>query len=72
VKIVKGFDKADASKITTTTHFQRDLGFDSLDVIELLLSIEDEFCIAIPDSALEKLDSVPSLTHYVLNEPLSR
>jgi len=72
LKVVKGFDKVDASKITPMTHFQRDLGLDSLDVIELLLCVEDEFAIEIPDEALEKMDSVPSLIQFILNSPRAK
>ena len=41
----------DIEKITLETNIQDDLGADSLDAVELIMSIEDEFDIMIPDDA---------------------
>ena len=45
---------ADADEMTMDTNIARDLGADSLDVVELLMSIEDEFEVEIPDEEIEK------------------
>lgn len=42
-----------------------DLGADSLDLVDLLMSIEDEFDVEIPDEDVEKIKTVGDLVHYV-------
>jgi len=48
----------DASSVTPATHFVNDLHFDSLDVVEFSMSVEDEFGVSIPDEQIEKLQTV--------------
>jgi acyl carrier protein len=43
----------------------RDLGMDSLDVIELVMAVEDEFDLAIPDEALEKVSTVQDVINLI-------
>ncbi|MCJ1452777.1 hypothetical protein MMC28_003120 [Mycoblastus sanguinarius] len=48
--LLKNFDKVkDASKLSSTSHFSNDLGLDSLDTVEVVMAIEEEFSIEIPD-----------------------
>ena len=42
-----------------------DLGADSLDVVEMLMSIEDEFEIEIPDEKIETLKTVGQVVEYI-------
>lgn len=42
-----------------------DLGADSLDVVELLMSFEDEFKVSIPDDKLEELKSIPQIVSII-------
>lgn len=51
--------------ITTETTLQDDLGADSLDVVDLLMSIEDEFEVEIPDEEVENIKTVGSLVEYI-------
>ena len=48
----------DANKITAQASLTKDLGADELDIIELVMSIEEEFQIAIPDDAIDKIKTV--------------
>ena len=48
----------DAEKITPETTFVDDLGADSLDVFQIIMGIEEEFDIQIPDDAAEKIVTV--------------
>ena len=48
----------DANKITMESHFINDLGADSLDTVELVLELEDQFGIEIPDDVTETLFTV--------------
>lgn len=51
--------------ITADTNIADDLGADSLDVVDLLMSIEDEFEIEVPDEEVENLKSVGQLVNYI-------
>lgn len=51
--------------ITAETTLQDDLGADSLDVVDLLMSIEDEFEVEIPDEEVENIKTVGSLVEYI-------
>lgn len=52
-------------KITLGTSIIDDLGADSLDVVDLLMSIEDEFEVEVPDSDVEKIKTVENLVYYI-------
>ena len=43
----------------------QDLGADSLDIVEVVMEIEEEFDITIPDSAFEKMENVGEIVDYV-------
>ncbi len=51
--------------ITTDTDIQDDLGADSLDVVDLIMSLEDEFEIEVPDEDIENLRTVGALVSYI-------
>jgi acyl carrier protein len=51
--------------ITRESHFLHDLGFDSLDAVELTMAIEDKFDIAIPDGEAEKIRTVNDAIVYL-------
>ena len=54
-------------KITKDTHFVNDLGADSLDTVELVMELEEEFDINIPDEAAEKIQKVGEAITYIEN-----
>ena len=53
--------------ITLDTTISEDLGADSLDVVDLLMSIEDEFEIEVPDDEIENIKTVGGLVKYIEN-----
>jgi acyl carrier protein len=55
----------DTSKITPEASFANDLGADSLDVVELVMALEEEFGVEIPDEEAEKLQTVQNVVDYV-------
>ena len=55
----------DAATITLETHLVDDLGADSLDAVDLIMAIEDEYGIEIPDEDAEKFQTVGDLVRYV-------
>ena len=62
--LAEQFD-VEEDKITADTDLQEDLGADSLDVVDLLMSIEDEFEIEIPDEEIENIRTVGDLVNYI-------
>jgi acyl carrier protein len=57
-----------ASEITYEASFIKDLGVDSLDLVELLMTVEEEFGIDIPDEEIERITTVGSLIEYVTKQ----
>ena len=53
------------STLEMTTRLDEDLGADSLDVVDLLMSLEDEFDVEIQDEDIEKIRSVGDLVAYI-------
>ncbi len=51
--------------ITQDTSIADDLGADSLDVVDLLMSLEDEFEIEVPDDEIENIKTVGELVKYI-------
>jgi acyl carrier protein len=52
-------------QITEDTHFVNDIGADSLDTVELVMELEEEFDIDIPDDAAEKIQTVGEAIRYI-------
>ena len=57
----------DKEKITPETSFVNDLGADLLDTVELVMELEEEFDITIPDDAAEKIQTVGQAVQYIEN-----
>lgn len=68
--LLKNFDKVkDASKLSSTSHFTGDLGLDSLDTVEVVMAIEEEFSIEIPDKEADSILSIDKAVNYILGQP---
>ena len=59
---------ADADSITPETRFKEDLEADSLDLFELIMSMEEEFGVEIPSEELEGLLTVQNVMDYLANK----
>lgn len=57
--------ECDPSKVTETSRFGEDLGFDSLDIVEMIMELESHFSIEIPDKDAEKIMTVGDAIHYI-------
>ncbi|XP_029047563.1 acyl carrier protein, mitochondrial isoform X2 [Osmia bicornis bicornis] len=66
--VVKAYDKISADKLSLESHFMNDLGLDSLDHIEVIMAIEDEFGFEIPDMDAEKLLRPADIVRYVADK----
>ena len=53
--------------ITPDSPLVEDLGADSLDAIDIVMSVEDEFGIEVPDEIIEKIESVSDIITFVEN-----
>ncbi|PQP96275.1 hypothetical protein Pyn_29081 [Prunus yedoensis var. nudiflora] len=67
IGLVKKFDKIDASKVTETADFQKDLSLDSLDRVELVMAFEEEFSIEIPEEKADKLTCCADVARYIVS-----
>ncbi|XP_037818536.1 acyl carrier protein, mitochondrial isoform X1 [Lucilia sericata] len=66
--VLKLYDKIDPSKLRVESHFINDLGLDSLDHVEVIMAMEDEFGFEIPDSDAEKLLRPADIIKYVADK----
>lgn len=64
-KIISEQLEVDQSIVSETSSITGDLGADSLDLVDLAMSIEDEFDIELSDDALEKIKTVSDLVAYI-------
>ena len=56
----------DLAEVAPTSAIQDDLGADSLDVVELVMSLEDAFDIEVPDDEVEDMRTVADIQRYVI------
>lgn len=57
----------EVDEVLMESSFIDDLGADSLDIVELLMALEEEFDIEIPDEEAEKLATVGDVVEYIKN-----
>ena len=63
--IAERLDIADKDSITETSSITDDLGADSLDVVDLVMDIEDEFSVEIPEDQVENIKTVGDIVKYI-------
>jgi len=64
-KIIVDQLSVNADQVTPEAKFIEDLGADSLDTVELVMALEEEFGIEVPDEQAEKLQSVSDVIKYI-------
>lgn len=65
IKIIANQLQIDEDQVTADASFMDDLGADSLDTVELIMALEEEFNIEIPDSDAEKIRTVQDAIDYM-------
>ncbi|GFH15264.1 acyl carrier protein [Haematococcus lacustris] len=72
--LTRGFASGflDEAKVTPAAHFEKDLGLDSLDTVELVMALEEEFGVEIPDAEADKIASVKDAVQYLMSNPLAK
>ena len=63
-----GIDNAD--ELTLETSLKEDLDADSLDAVEVIMALEDEFGIEIPDEDAENMKTIGDICHYIVEKKL--
>lgn len=63
--VVEQLSIDDPTQVKPEANFANDLGADSLDVVELVMALEEEFEIEIPDEAAEKIQTVQAAVDYI-------
>lgn len=54
-------------QVSPTSSFSADLGLDSLDTVEVVMAMEEEFAVEIPDAEADKITSVSEAVEYLAN-----
>ena len=62
----------DTDKVTLSASFIDDLGADSLDIVELVMTMEEEFDLDIPDEDAEKMKSVGDVVKYIAEKATAK
>lgn len=57
--------RIDPEKITEDSRIKNDLGADSLDILQLLMTIEEEYNVQIPDEQLATFETVKDVVNYL-------
>ncbi|KAJ1756696.1 mitochondrial acyl carrier protein [Coemansia sp. RSA 2167] len=64
-QLLQDFDKVNQEKLSPTADFSKELGLDSLDTVEVVMAIEEEFSVEIPDDEADKISSVKEAIDYI-------
>ncbi|XP_021200163.2 acyl carrier protein, mitochondrial isoform X2 [Helicoverpa armigera] len=68
MKVCKAYDKLSCVKLNVDSHFLNDLGLDSLDHVEVIMAMEDEFGFEIPDGDAERLVRPKDIIQYIADK----
>ena len=63
--IAEHLDVEDVEGVTLETSLMKDLDADSLDAVEIMMALEDEFDITIPDEQAEKFENIGNIVSYI-------
>jgi len=66
--VLRLYDKINPAKLTLKSHFLNDLGLDSLDHVEIIMAMEDEFGFEIPDNDSDRLMSPADIVQYIADK----
>jgi len=66
--VLRLYDKINPEKLSMESHFMNDLGLDSLDHVEVIMAMEDEFGFEIPDGDAERLMRPADIVQYIADK----
>lgn len=64
-KIIANQFSVEESKLSETTNIAEELGADSLDLVEILMALEDEFGVSIPDEAIPNIKTIKDAAEFI-------
>ncbi len=64
-EIIAGQLSCDVETLSEKTNISEDLGADSLDLVEILMSLEDEFKISIPDEKIPEIKTIKDVVEFI-------
>lgn len=59
-------------QVVPNAHFQNDLGLDSLDTVEVVMALEEEFGFEIPDNEADKINSINLAVDFIASHPQAK
>lgn len=59
-------------QVTPAAHFQNDLGLDSLDTVEIVMALEEEFGFEIPDNEADKISTINHAVDFIASHPQAK
>ncbi|CAH2244564.1 jg11683 [Pararge aegeria aegeria] len=68
ILVLQLYDKINSDKLSLDSHFMTDLGLDSLDHVEIIMAMEDEFGFEIPDGDAERLVRPRDIVQYIADK----
>ncbi|CAG9561630.1 unnamed protein product [Danaus chrysippus] len=68
ILVLQLYDKINPEKLSLESHFMTDLGLDSLDHVEVIMAMEDEFGFEIPDGDAERLVRPKDIVQYIADK----
>lgn len=72
LKVLKHFQNIDPSKVSLAAHFQSDLGLDSLDTVEVVMALEEEFTLEIPDKEADNIKTCSAAIDFIASHPMAK
>lgn len=60
------------SQVSPEANFQKDLGLDSLDTVEIVMALEEEFGFEIPDNEADKINSINVAVDFIASHPQAK
>ena len=63
--VLKAFDRVKQDKLSLDAKFGSDLGLDSLDVVEVMIAVEEEFSLEIPDEVADRVSTPAEAAEYI-------
>eukprot|EP01051_Picozoa_sp_SAG22_P007320 SAG22_NODE_511_length_9594_cov_4.553449_8_plen_131_part_00 len=72
MKVCKDFGKVDPAKVSESSAFIADLGLDSLDQVELVMALEEEFVVDLDDAQAESIQTVADAVKLMSEHPMAK
>jgi len=72
LEVFKSCPQVEPSKVGPSTHFEKDLRLDILDTVEIMVEMEEEFAIDIPNSDADKMVSCADVINYITAHPQAK